>query len=237
MKKNKSRSSSKKHFVGSEPGSRGKSVGLRIIGGKCRGTALEYSGDHRVRPMKDRVREAVFNLIGPYVRGRHVIDLFAGTGALAFEAISRGALSATVLEIHFPTAEITRKNIDLLERRMPGCRESIHLITTDVFFWGQKIREQDPGYPHVNPAVLPPEIPWLVFCSPPYDFYVSRKEELLLLLKTLRETAPANSLFVIEADNRFHFEDLQVAISPRKRKSYPPAEVGLFYTGTAAGES
>ena len=53
---------------------------LRIIGGTLRHRKLLYSGDQRTRPMKDRVREAVFNLVGPVVVGQHAIDLFAGTG-------------------------------------------------------------------------------------------------------------------------------------------------------------
>ena len=57
---------------------------LRIIGGKFRGRLLQYAGDPRTRPMKDQVREAVFNLVGPSVVGKDVIDLFAGTGGLRF---------------------------------------------------------------------------------------------------------------------------------------------------------
>src|SRR5688500_14918022 len=55
---------------------------LRIIGGKWRRRKLAYHGDLVTRPMKDRVREAMFNLIGPSVVGTHALDLFAGTGAL-----------------------------------------------------------------------------------------------------------------------------------------------------------
>ena len=55
-----------------------------------------------MRPMKNRVREALFNLIGPSIKGKHAIDLFAGTGALGLEAISRGAVSATLTEQHYP---------------------------------------------------------------------------------------------------------------------------------------
>src|SRR5690349_8416360 len=55
--------------------------GVRIIGGTMRGRTIEYSGDPRTRPMKDRTREAVYNLVGPSVKGTHAIDLFAGTGA------------------------------------------------------------------------------------------------------------------------------------------------------------
>ena len=66
-------------------------AGVRIIGGRFRGRKILYSGDPRTRPMKDRVREAVFNLLGTAVRGKHALDLFAGTGALGLEALSRGA--------------------------------------------------------------------------------------------------------------------------------------------------
>ena len=73
----------------------GKPSPLRIVGGKFRGRKLLYAGDDRVRPMKERVREAVFNLLGPAAKKKHAIDLFAGSGALGLEAISRGAAGAT----------------------------------------------------------------------------------------------------------------------------------------------
>src|SRR5271165_4697735 len=79
-------------------------AGVRIIGGKFRRRKLEYSGDLRTRPMKDRVREALFNLLGTAVEGKLAIDLFAGTGALALEAISREATRAIFIERHQPTA-------------------------------------------------------------------------------------------------------------------------------------
>ena len=219
--------------VGSEPGQRGKAVGLRVIGGRLRAVRLEYSGDHRVRPMKDRIRESVFNLIGTQVTGKHVIDLFAGTGALAFEALSRGAVSATLIEIHFPTARVTRHNIAALDAKEPGIAQKIDLLTTDVFFWGRSLTETERDTPRSRSQTsdrrpLPTEIPWLVFCSPPYDFYVERETEMLTLLETLRSAAPSGSLFVVEADERFDFDRLGVAIPPKKRKSYPPAEVAIF---------
>src|SRR5947207_6491605 len=79
-------------------------VGLRIIGGSLRGRKISYSGEVRTRPMKDRVREAVFNLLGAQVAGTQAIDLFAGTGALGLEALSRGAAQATFIDRHLPTA-------------------------------------------------------------------------------------------------------------------------------------
>jgi 16S rRNA (guanine966-N2)-methyltransferase len=77
---------------------------VRIIGGTFRGRRLSYHGDPVVRPMKHRTREAIFNLISTECTGRHAIDLFAGTGALGLEALSRGAQSATFIEKHVPSA-------------------------------------------------------------------------------------------------------------------------------------
>jgi len=85
-------------------------VGVRIIGGSFRGRKLEYSGDLRTRPMKDRVREALFNLLSNAVKGKVAIDLFAGTGALALEALSRGASRAVFIERHRPTAQAILRN-------------------------------------------------------------------------------------------------------------------------------
>ena len=198
--------------VGSQPGDRGKTAGLRIIGGRFKALRLEYGGDHRVRPMKDRIRESVFNLMGTYAPGRHVIDLFAGTGALAFQALSRGAESATLIEIHFPSARVIRRNIALLAEKDPEIAERIDLTITDVFFWGKELAEHNRAKERgesVSTAhlrhPLPSDRPWLVFCSPPYDFYVSRRNDMLDLLTELRAAAPSDSVFVIEADRRFDF--------------------------------
>ncbi|MDR2643928.1 MAG: RsmD family RNA methyltransferase [Planctomycetaceae bacterium] len=187
-------------------------VGLRVVGGKFRGSRLVYVGDNRVRPMKDRVREAVFNLIGTVVCGKRVIDLFGGTGALAIEAISRGAVAATVIEMHLPTAVSLRKNLESL-----NLQDVCQLCKTDAFFWA-KNREMHPN----------DDIAWLVFCSPPYSFYIEREKEILEMLCNLIDSAPFGSIFVIESDNRFDFDRLPIKPLPNKIRSYPPAEIAIF---------
>lgn len=120
-------------------------VPLRIIGGTFRGRKLFYHGDPRTRPMKDRVRESVFNLISTESEGTHAVDLFAGTGALGLEALSRGALRATFIELHQPTAAVIRQNIALLE-----VESQAEVIPASAFYWGRK------------PTGLS-TLPWLVF--------------------------------------------------------------------------
>lgn len=183
---------------------------LRIVGGSFRGRKLRYSGDSRTRPMKDRVREAVFNLLGPAPKGKHVVDLFAGTGALAFEALSRGAIGATLIERHFPTAAVIMENAATLD-----CRAVTDIVSADTFFW----------FAHDNKLLR--DVPWLVFCSPPYDLYVDRAEDMLRLVGGLIEKAPLGSEFVVEADQRF---DPQTLPDPSAwfTRAYPPAHIFMY---------
>ena len=202
----------KRRNVGSEPGAK-EPLGLRIIGGKFRGRKLQYVGDNRVRPMKDRVREAVFNLIGPAIKGMYAIDLFGGTGAIAIEAVSRGAISATVIEIHLPTASLLKQNLEMLDL-LPTC----NLCKTDAFFWVKSEAEY-----------LTQDSPWIIFCSPPYDFYASRQAEMLEMLNRLVDLAPSGSIFVIEADQHFDLALLPRIPEPNRVRSYPPAVIAIFH--------
>ena len=73
---------------------------LRIIGGALRGRKWTFADVPGLRPTPDRVRETLFNWLAPHISGMRVLDLFAGSGALAFEALSRGAASAVLVEQH-----------------------------------------------------------------------------------------------------------------------------------------
>lgn len=98
---------------------------MRVIGGRFRGTRLAAAGpaaEHgHLRPTSDRVREAIFNLLahGGYgepapPEGRRVLDLFAGTGALGIEALSRGARFAVFVEDHPASRALIRENVERL---------------------------------------------------------------------------------------------------------------------------
>ncbi|MCE9525069.1 MAG: RsmD family RNA methyltransferase [Planctomycetales bacterium] len=108
-------------------------AGVRIIGGTLGGRHLEYSGDIRTRPMKDRVRESVFNLVGPAIAGTQALDLFAGTGALGLEAVSRGATSAILIERHYPTSQLIKQNAQAL-----GIEDKCEVVFGDAFFWSSQ---------------------------------------------------------------------------------------------------
>ena len=88
---------------------------VRVIGGRWRGTRLEVPSVAGLRPTSDRVRETVFNWLMPWLPGARVIDLFAGTGALGLEALSRGAASAVLAERDASLAAALRATLARLE--------------------------------------------------------------------------------------------------------------------------
>lgn len=204
------------------------STELRIIGGNYRGSKLRYAlladGDNPItRPMKERVRESLFNLVSTECQGKHAIDLFAGTGALGLEALSRGATSVSFIEKHIPTARVVEENIAAL-----GVEGQSELLMTSAFLWGKRDLPQ--------PESLPRDLPWLVFCSPPYAFFVEREDEMLGLITAILEHCPAGSILLVEADERFDFERLPGGTRQEKRgpgwdvRTYPPAVVGVWRT-------
>ena len=161
----------------------------RIVGGELRGRRLAFVPTGRTRPMKDRVRETLFDLLGTTVRGAVAIDLFAGTGALGFEAISRGAARAIFVERHFPTADALRKSA-----RELGVTDRVDVRSGDVLLWAKRLPD------------LPVAAPWVVFISPPWDFFHdghARRPELIALIEVVRGAAPPGSTLVVEADTAF----------------------------------
>src|ERR1043165_8301680 len=86
---------------------------MRIISGTAAGTILKVPKGFDVRPTPDLVRQAIFNSLGERVVGARVLELFAGTGALSLECLSRGAVSAVCVEKSSRHAEVLRKNFEI----------------------------------------------------------------------------------------------------------------------------
>lgn len=214
---------------------------LRIIGGKFRASKLSYvqlerEGDLVTRPMKHRVREAIFNLVGFDCKGRHAIDMFAGTGALGLEAISRGATSAIFIERHIPTARVVRKNIASL-----GLESCCELLETSAFLWAKrdlptKATTAGDSSSSNSSASDSAAKQWLVFISPPFDFFVDRQQEMLGLIAAVAKHAPAGSTIVVESDQRFDFGLLPEGVKLERDdpgwdvRTYAPAVVGVLRT-------
>ncbi len=87
---------------------------MRVIAGKYRSRILKSLKGLALRPTGDRLRETLFNVLGDAVEGARFVDVFAGTGAVGIEALSRGASEVVFIENHPPAAKLIRRNLDSL---------------------------------------------------------------------------------------------------------------------------
>jgi len=101
---------------------------LRIIGGKARGRRIRSVPGDTTRPITDKVREALFNIIGPDIQGAALLDLFAGTGSVGIEALSRGAEYVCFIERSRQPINIIRENL-----KSTGLEEGSFVVHADAF--------------------------------------------------------------------------------------------------------
>ena len=87
---------------------------MRIIAGSRRGATIFAPKGRATRPTSDRVRENVFNIVAPWVEGAHVLDLYAGSGAMGLEALSRGAAAVVLVEAQPDAVRAIERNLDKL---------------------------------------------------------------------------------------------------------------------------
>ena len=119
---------------------------MRVVAGEFKGRRLAAPRGGRTRPTADRVREAIFNLLGPPPDGLHVLDLYAGSGALGIEALSRGAASAVFVERDAQAVAAIERNLEPLD-------VEASVAPADVARWLTRAEGRFD----------------LVFCDPPYD--------------------------------------------------------------------
>src|SRR4051794_19363664 len=103
---------------------------VRIIGGRWRGTRLPVPASPGLRPSSDRVRETLFNWLMPVLAGARVVDVFAGTGALGLEAVSRGAAHAALVERDTALARSLRETVTRL-----SAQKAVEVAHGDALAW------------------------------------------------------------------------------------------------------
>ena len=172
---------------------------MRIIAGTHRGSRIAAPKGLDTRPTGDRVREAAFNLIGP-VDGARVLDLFAGSGAMGLEALSRGAESVTFVESDRAVCRTIAENLERL--RLTGAR-----ITCGDAVWA--LRQDRRTYD-------------LVLVDPPYEQWPALEPKLAEHLP--RALAP-DGLVVVETGAR---TEPTLPLSQRTSRRYGSARLTLF---------
>src|SRR5437667_10052860 len=166
---------------------------LRVAGGEARGRKLK--APKNIRPTQGMVKQAIFNMVGPRIDAAAVLDLFAGSGALGIEALSRGAARVTFVDQQPRGLAILRQNLDAL-----GFKERAHLVRADVVRW------LDASPEAVRAARF-------VFLDPPYDDVVlDRAPQALdrqvtnvtvLAEHSRRHQAPALSRLKVDRQRRY----------------------------------
>jgi 16S rRNA (guanine966-N2)-methyltransferase len=150
---------------------------VRVVAGRHRGHPLKAPPGRRTRPTADRVREALFSILGG-VEGLDVLDLFAGSGALGIEALSRGAASATFVERDGRAAQVIRENLAALG-------EQATVVSADALRW---LKSAPAG------AAFD-----LVMIDPPYD---SARRLGVTLSQLLPAVLADDAVIVTESDKR-----------------------------------
>ena len=128
---------------------------MRIVAGRWRGHTIKAPADDRVRPTADRVREAWMSIVQPHLPDARVVDLFAGSGALGLEALSRGAAHCDFVEISARSLAAVRANIEKL-----GAGDSAHIVRGDALKFMERL----------EPAAYD-----IAFADPPYGLELAAR--------------------------------------------------------------
>jgi 16S rRNA (guanine966-N2)-methyltransferase len=177
---------------------------MRIISGSRRGARIFAPKGQETRPTSDRVREAAFNLIGPgYVEGANVLDLFAGSGAMGLEALSRGAAQATFVESDREACRAINRNLDKLglEGATVLCQDALTALRADAR-----------GGTRYD----------LVLVDPPYRRFSSLQNALI---QHLPEILAPNGLLLVETAAA---EEPDLPLAQRTSRRYGAARLTLF---------
>lgn len=182
----------------------------RIIAGQWGGRRLETPRGEGTRPTSDRVREALFSSLESHfgsLEELHVLDLFAGSGALALESLSRGALSADLIERDAKAVKVMLTNVRALGAERSA---TVHRMAAERFVAGL--------------SATPSEVRWdLVLIDPPYEMPVS---DVRALVSDLDPWVDPAGLFVVERPSRQDFEWPEAMETLRQRRY---GETTLWY--------
>lgn len=149
---------------------------MRIAGGEFRGRVLKVPKSDKIRPTEERVREALFNIVQTEIAGADFLDLFAGSGAVGLEALSRGAASATFIEME-------RRHVAVLKENLATLGLNATVVVSDV--WRYLARYSGPGFS-------------MAFADPPYALGAEKGYREMLSLLAARGVVRPGGLFVAE---------------------------------------
>jgi 16S rRNA (guanine(966)-N(2))-methyltransferase RsmD len=157
---------------------------MRIIAGEFRSRKILPPASEATRPITDRVKQSLFDVLAPRIEGARVYDCFAGTGSMGLESLSRGAAHATFFEAERSAAALLRRNIATLD---VGTRSTV--VDRDLLKW-------------FDAAPAPAAKADLVFLDPPYRFLTERPDDLRTLAGRLVAHLAPDGLVIFRHDRK-----------------------------------
>lgn len=181
---------------------------MRIIAGEMRSRKLKAPEGMDTRPTADRVKEALFSILGSRVYGARVLDLYGGSGALALEAISRGAESAVICDMSAKACGVIQENIDAL-----GCQSRAKLLRMKDTAALSALQKKGDAFD-------------LIFLDPPYRMNTAPVCQMIMEYGLLKP----EGMIVVEHDRNTP-PDILPPLTQTDHREYGAAGLGFYQTG------
>lgn len=188
---------------------------MRVIAGTARGKKLKTPEDQNVRPTLDRVKEDIFNILGPAIRGAQVLDLFAGSGALGIEALSRGADSCIFVDKDKKSCNLTKYNLG--ETRLADKAQILQMEAEAAI---KKLATEGKCFDYI-------------FIDPPY--HLGKTQSLLQNIQKCH-IIQENTCIIVEADKKETMPEKIDGLIKIREKVYSSTRIALYAKETSQNE-
>ncbi|WP_435921316.1 16S rRNA (guanine(966)-N(2))-methyltransferase RsmD [Paenibacillus sp. DYY-L-2] len=180
---------------------------MRVISGSARGRTLKAVPGMGTRPTTDKVKEALFSIIGPYFDGGTALDLFAGTGGLGIEALSRGMDRAVFIDLDFKSIEVVRSNL-----KTAGFETQAEVYKNDAERALKALAKREAKFD-------------LVFLDPPYR--LKHGDKLMEAMDHLNLLNPGATI-VLEYESSFAYPDRFGPFSEVRKAEYGETTLSIY---------
>lgn len=179
---------------------------MRVVAGKNRGRKLREPADYSIRPTTDNVKESIFNIIQFDIEGRRVLDLFAGTGQLGIECLSRGAAGVVFVDK-------SRESVELVRQNLKTCGLEAQVVTDDSIAYLKRCGKFD-----------------LIFIDPPYATELI--DEALCVINSV-DILSEGGIIICESSREKAMPEMKMPYFKRKEYNYGKVKVTIYVKETA----
>jgi 16S rRNA (guanine966-N2)-methyltransferase len=177
-------------------------MNMRVISGIAKGRKLSAPRGTKVRPTSDKVKEAIFNTIAPFIEESNFLDLFAGSGNVGIEALSRGAKHCTFIDIWTDSIKYIKLNVN-----SASFQDRSTIIKGDIF---KILKKLDTKYD-------------IIFMDPPYGYNLINS-----VIEVVNDKLTRAGIVIVEAENSFNWNSSYGELKLVKISKYGDTQVGYL---------